>query len=99
MDRSVTDGDRAAFEARLAREGFDDTEVKSIAPNVINTGHSHPYDVLALVLAGEATIDCGEGPRTYRPGDVVDVAAGVTHTEHYGPDGYTFLVGRRHRAG
>lgn len=97
MSSRVTAERRAAFEARLAREGFGDLEVKSIAPNVINTAHSHPYDVLALVLAGEATLDCGDGPRTYRPGDVVDVAAGVVHTEHYGPDGYTFLVGRRHR--
>lgn len=98
MNRSISDAERASFEARLVREGFDDHEVKTIAPDVFNTGHSHPYDVLALVLAGEATIDCGDGARTYRPGDVVDVAAGVVHTEHYGPQGYTVLVGRRHRS-
>jgi hypothetical protein len=34
---------------------------------------------------------------TYRPGDVLEVAADVPHTEHYGPNGYTFLLGRRHK--
>ena len=52
----------------------------------------------SLVLDGEATIDCGSGARTFRPGDVLEVAADQPHTEHYGPKGYTFLLGRRHKA-
>ena len=92
-----TDAERGEFAARLAREGFLDTEVKTIEAGKVVGEHSHPFDVLALVLSGEATIDCGAGPRTYRPGDVVDVAADVVHTERYGPDGYSFLVGRRHK--
>jgi len=95
--RIPTDAERAAFEARLAREGYPDTLVKTLEPNVVIERHTHPYDVLALVLAGEATIDCGAGPVTYRPGDVLELAADVPHTEHYGADGYTFLVGRRHK--
>ena len=59
---------------------------------------SAPSDTVALVLDGEATIDCGGGARTFRPGDVLEVAADQPHTEHYGPKGYTFLLGRRHKA-
>lgn len=90
--------DRGSFELMLQQEGYLDTEVKTIAANVVIAEHSHDFDVLAMVMAGEATIACaGEAPRTYRPGDIVRVAAGVVHTEQYGPQGYTFLVGRRHR--
>jgi quercetin dioxygenase-like cupin family protein len=90
--------DRAAFEARLIREGYLDSEVKTIEAGRVVGEHSHDFDVLALVLDGEATIACGAVPQTFRVGDIVEVAAGVVHTEHYGPKGYTFLVGRRRRA-
>jgi mannose-6-phosphate isomerase-like protein (cupin superfamily) len=92
-----TDAERAAFEARLRAGGYDEILTKRIDADTAIDLHSHPYDVLALVLDGEATIDCGAGPRTYRPGDVLEVAAGVPHTERYGPRGYAFLVGRRHK--
>lgn len=95
--RTPTDAERAAFEARLAREGYPDTLVRTLEPDTVIGLHSHPYDVLALVLDGEATIDCGSGPVTYRAGDVLSLAADVPHTEHYGPQGYTFLLGRRHK--
>lgn len=88
--------EQEAFEARLRREGYLEILTKTIEPELFIDSHTHPYDVLALVLDGEATIDCGAGPRVYRPGDVLEVAAGVVHTERYGPAGYTFLLGRRH---
>jgi quercetin dioxygenase-like cupin family protein len=92
-----TEAERSEFSQRLVREGFLDTEVKTIEAGKVVGEHSHPFDVRALVLSGQATIDCGAGPRTYRPGDIVDVAANVVHTERYGPDGYSILVGRRHK--
>jgi len=91
-----TDADRAAFETRLRAEGYDEILVKTVEAGLVIDLHSHPYDVLALVLDGEAEIDCGAGPRTYRPGDILEVAGGLPHTERYGPLGYTFLLGRRH---
>jgi quercetin dioxygenase-like cupin family protein len=93
-----TDAERTAFVSRLEREGFDEILTKTLEPDVVIGLHSHPYDVLALVLDGEATIDCGSGARTFRRGDVLEVAADQPHTEHYGPKGYTFLLGRRHKA-
>ncbi len=85
-----------SFREELLRDGYLDIETKTMAPGTSVPLHSHPYDVRALVLAGEAVIDCGGDPRTFRPGDVVEVAGGVEHTENYGAQGYTFLVGRRH---
>jgi len=94
-----TPAERDAFEARLRAEGYDEILTKTLEADRVIPHHTHPYDVLALVLEGEATIDFGEGPRVYRPGDTLQVAAGVVHSEHYGPSGYTFLLGRRHRPG
>ncbi len=87
--------DRAAFEARLVREGYLESQVKTIEAGMVVGEHSHDFDVLALVLDGEATIACGPVPQTFRAGDIVEVAAGVVHTERYGPQAFTFLVGRR----
>jgi quercetin dioxygenase-like cupin family protein len=91
-----TQAERDAFEARLRAEGYDEILTKTLAPDVVIADHTHPFDVLALVLDGEATIDCGQGPRTYRPGDLLEVARDTVHSERYGPQGYSFLVGRRH---
>lgn len=90
--------DIEAFKAGLARDGYRDVEEKTIKAGLAVGRHSHPYDVRALVLDGQATIDCdGEGPRTYRPGDVLVVARDVPHTEDYGSaSDYRVLVGRRH---
>ena len=92
-----TQAERDAFEARLRAEGYDEILTRTLEPGVVIPDHTHPFDVLALVLDGEATIDCGQGPRVYRPGDELALAADVVHSERYGPRGYTFLLGRRHR--
>lgn len=94
--RIPTEAERAAFEARLRAAGYDEILTKTLEPGVVIPDHTHPYDVLALVLDGEATIDCGQGPRRYLPGDVLEVPADLRHSEQYGPQGYTFLLGRRH---
>lgn len=94
--RMPTEAERAAFEARLRAEGYDEILTRTLEPGVVVPLHTHPYDVLALVLDGEATIDCGDGPRVYRAGDELAVPANLPHAEVYGPQGYTFLLGRRH---
>ena len=88
--------DIEAFKRQLIADGYLEIVEKTMEPGLVIEAHSHPYDVRALVMAGTAKIACsGEPEREYGPGDVLEVAAGREHTEHYGPDGYTFLVGRR----
>ncbi len=87
------------FREKLLADGYLDIETKSLEAGVFVDKHSHAFDVRALVLEGEATIDCDGVPRTYRTGDVLEVARDREHTEKYGAQGYTVMVGRRHPAG
>ena len=89
--------DAAAFEAELKRDGFTDIEVRSAQPDVFSPLHSHSCDIRALVMTGEITLQCDGASRTYGTGDTVVLAAGCEHTEQNGPEGYTYIVGRKHR--
>ena len=84
------------FKAALLQEGFDDIEVRTIAANVHNEGHAHAFDVRALMLAGELTLSAQGKQATYRAGEVFTLAANCEHVEQFGPQGATYLVGRRH---
>lgn len=87
--------DRDAFEARLRTERYPEIRETELAPNCRNTEHSHPFDVLALVLQGEITLTVAGAARTYRSGDEFAMAAGCAHVEDVGPQGVRYLVGRR----
>jgi quercetin dioxygenase-like cupin family protein len=87
-----------AFREKLLEDGYLDVETKSVAAGFFVDKHSHPYDVRVLVLAGEITITRDDVATTYRVGDVIEVERGREHSEKYGPQGYTFMVGRRHPA-
>ncbi|MCL4745944.1 MAG: hypothetical protein KJZ83_11060, partial [Burkholderiaceae bacterium] len=63
-----------SFREKLLADGYLDIETKSLEAGAFVDTHSHSFDVRALVLAGEATIDCGGAPTTYRAGDVLEVA-------------------------
>jgi len=86
--------DTAAFEASLKSAGYEVGASKGPA-NKITTPHAHDFDVRALVLSGELTLTTDGVARTYRAGDVFEMAAGCIHSEQYGPDGSESLVGRR----
>ena len=86
--------DTQSFEAELKREGYE-TGTGENPANKINPEHSHPYDVKAMVLKGEITLNCGGGATTYKPGQVFTMARNTPHFEAYGPQGTTILFGRR----
>jgi quercetin dioxygenase-like cupin family protein len=91
--------DIETFKQQLIADGYLEIVDKTLEPGTIIDTHTHPFDVRALVLEGEATITChGEAPRTFRPGDILELEANRPHSEHYGPNGYRFLVGRRYPA-
>ena len=84
------------FELGMVRDGFQELQIKSYKPMPVNAPHSHPFDVRAIVLDGEAVITCDGVPGSYRKGDTFEMNAGVSHTEAYGPEGYRWLVGKRY---
>ena len=90
--------DVADFAAGLARDGFDDTETKSVAAGQVVPDHVHGFDLRALVLEGAMTIEVGGAATTYGAGEVFTMADGREHSETVGPDGVRFLVGRRRAA-
>ena len=88
--------DENEFKTALLKEGFNDIDVRTIAANVHNKSHAHEFDVRALMLAGELTLSAQGKPTTYRAGEIFTLSAGCEHVEQFGPQGATYLVGRRH---
>ncbi|MBL8702758.1 MAG: cupin domain-containing protein [Alphaproteobacteria bacterium] len=87
--------DKAAFEARLRQEGYEEILLREWEPDRIVPEHTHPFDAHVLVLEGDMTLTLGGSARTCRPGDVFTVPAGTPHAEAYGPKGARLLAGRR----
>ena len=50
----------------------------------------------ALVLQGELTLGVAGKLTTYQVGDTFSLAPGCEHSERYGEQGVSFLVGRKH---
>jgi len=86
--------DRTQFEAELNRDGYQ-VVVNTMQPSAINPDHVHDFDARVLVVAGEMTV-VAEGKRnTYQIGDTFNLTNGCLHAEHAGPDGATYVAGRR----
>jgi quercetin dioxygenase-like cupin family protein len=87
--------ERNAFTRLLAEEGFAQTVlVEREADGVLDT-HVHPFEAKALVLAGELVIEIDGTPRSYKAGDIFHLQSHCAHAETYGPQGVTYLVGRK----
>lgn len=86
------------FENDLRRDGYLDVVTKSVESNKQVPPHSHPFDVRALVLAGQITLTFNGASHTYRTGDVFTMTAGCEHAELCGPEGVTYTVGKKHKA-
>ena len=89
--------DAAEFEARLKAEGYPEIRTNALEPNRHNPEHTHPFDVLALVLEGDITLTIDGKARKYSVGDEFTMQAGCRHVEDAGPQGVRYLVGRRHK--
>jgi AraC-like ligand binding domain len=76
-----------AFEAAARAAGFDEV--------VLDT-HTHPFAVDALVVRGSVTLHSAGQQRLVSAGQGFELAPEAPHAEHYGPEGATFWVARRH---
>jgi quercetin dioxygenase-like cupin family protein len=83
--------------AEVAREGFE-AAAKDYPPGKTEP-HSHDYDVLLHILAGEFRLGLVEEGVVHSvgPGDRVFVPAGTDHFEDHGP--LRMVVGRREPSG
>jgi quercetin dioxygenase-like cupin family protein len=87
--------DATRFEARLRTEGYPEIRTNQMPPHCHNEEHSHPFDVLALVLEGDITLTIDGAAQIYRAGDEFRMKAGCKHVEDVGSQGVKYLVGRR----
>jgi quercetin dioxygenase-like cupin family protein len=86
--------DTAAFEQELTKAGFQVNTVSRKANEFVDT-HTHSFEAKALILSGQISINVQGKDTLYPPGSVFHLHAGTPHTEQYGPEGVTYLVGRK----
>jgi len=85
----------AEFRRLLADEGYGEPARVAWEANLVNDSHAHDFDARILVIEGRITVDCDGDAVTCGPGDSRALAAGTPHVETIGPQGVTFLAGRR----
>ena len=86
--------DRTAFEAELQRDGYQIVQ-NTMQPGAINPEHAHDFDARLMVVAGEMTTVVGDKRSTYQIGDTFSMTHGCRHAENAGPNGATYVAGRR----
>lgn len=86
------------FRDAALTEGFDEVLVREWAPGQEVATHGHPFEVKALVVRGELALTCSGHTRRIVAGGGFEMARDLPHAEHYGPQGATFWVARRHGA-
>ena len=87
--------DKQAFTSALERDGYQEISTRTQDALRENSAHSHPFSVRALMLAGEMTLTYEGKTQVCRAGDEFSMQAGCEHSEKFGPEGATYLVGRR----
>ncbi|MFI8616731.1 cupin domain-containing protein [Acidovorax sp. NPDC077693] len=83
------------FTRALADEGFEPPVTVTREPDGRLDDHTHPFEAKALILSGEIRIVTAGSDRLYGVGDVFHLQAHEPHSEFYGPDGVSYLVGRK----
>ena len=87
----------AEFDTSARAEGFDEVLVREWRPDQVVDTHVHPFALKVLVVAGEFRLTEGEQSRLLCAGEGFELARDTPHAEHYGPEGATFWVARRHQ--
>lgn len=88
--------DTTEFATAWHRDGYLEVETIQRMPNVSRAPHAHPFDARGFILAGELTLTWEGQTHTFRVGEIFDMPAGCMHSEQWGPEGTTFLLGRRY---
>ncbi|MBV9826350.1 MAG: hypothetical protein JO001_11820 [Alphaproteobacteria bacterium] len=89
--------ERAAFEARVREQGFDEIVERAMPANEVNAMHAHDFDAQILIVAGQMTMRREFGEHVFHTGEICEITAGTLHEERAGPLGATYVAGRRRR--
>ena len=84
-----------AFHAELQANGFDEAVPVDRPIGYAMGEHQHPFDACAFITAGDITLVVDGVSSHYRVGDVFRLPAGTPHLEAAGPQGVSYLSGRR----
>lgn len=84
------------FRADALARGYNEVLVREWSPGQVLDTHSHPFEVHARVVRGGLVLVCGGQRRELKAGDSFELPRGEPHAEHYGSEGATFWVARRH---
>ncbi len=90
--------DATAFEADLKATGFNDITKKEGLARFQSDPHSHPFAVRGLVLSGEFILSKEGVPTSYLSGETFTLEPNCEHTEAFGPEGSTYIIGRKSSA-
>lgn len=83
------------FKELLKMEGFGEITTVTREAGGSMDDHKHPFEAKALILAGDIKIMIDGAERTYRPGELFHLFKNEEHSESYGEQGVTYLVGRK----
>ncbi len=87
--------DFESFKQKALAEGCQEVLERRWPAGTLLEEHTHPFEANALVAEGEMWLTVGDETRRLLPGDRFHIAAGVPHSERYGPEGAAYWVGRR----
>ena len=83
------------FLQSLRQDGFPDPVEVQQVPNGQLGMHEHPFEVKALVIEGDITIDIDGVSKIYKAGDIFQLEFKQPHAESYGPQGVKYLASRK----
>ena len=83
------------FHDELKANGFDVAVAVDRLVGYAMDEHQHPFDACALITAGDITLVVDGVSTRYGTGEVFRLPAGTPHLEAAGPQGVSYLSGRR----
>jgi quercetin dioxygenase-like cupin family protein len=86
---------KTEFIHMLMQEGYPDPVQVQRDPHESLGEHSHPFEVYALILAGDIELIIEGESSIYKPGNIFYLGAQELHSESYGKEGVLYLASRR----
>ncbi len=79
----------------LRRDGFPEPVEVQQVPNGWLGIHEHPFEVKALVVEVDITVEVDGLSTIYKAGDIFHLAFKQPHAESYGSEGVKYLASRK----